>query len=224
MNNRERRRRIERKRREQEIRLQMFVLAVGAALLLFLVIVGIGRWREAVAERKRLEAERALQEREEELLSDSVLEYEDLVKYYAEEEGIYEYVPVHLAIMEVETKGERDDVMQSSESAGLEPNSLGPEASIAQACDYFRGLVERAENTGVDDKTIIQAYNYGPGYIYYVEENGGVHSFDLAVDYAEEMSGGRTSRYTHPIADDNGNWMYLYGNMYYVKLVEQYLP
>ena len=38
--------------------------------------------------------------------------YEDLVKYYAEEEGIYEYVPVLLAIMEVETKGERDDVMQ----------------------------------------------------------------------------------------------------------------
>jgi len=224
MRNRERERRAQRKRREQEIRLQMFVLAVGAALLLFLVIVGIGRWREAVAERKRLEAERALQEREEELLSDSVLEYEDLVKYYAEEEGIYEYVPVLLAIMEVETKGERDDVMQSSESAGLEPNSLGPEASIAQACDYFRGLVERAENTGVDDKTIIQAYNYGPGYIYYVEENGGVHSFDLAVDYAEEMSGGRTSRYTHPIADDYGNWMYLYGNMYYVKLVEQYLP
>ena len=81
MRNRERERRAQRKRREQEIRLQMFVLAIGAALLLFLVIVGIGRWREAVAERKRLEAERELQEREEELLSDSVLEYEDLVKY-----------------------------------------------------------------------------------------------------------------------------------------------
>ena len=47
---------------------------------------------------------------------------------------------------------------------------------------------------------------------------------DLAVAYAEKMSGGRTARYTHYIADDNGNWMYLYGNMYYVKLVEQYLP
>lgn len=181
MRNRERERRAQRKRREQEIRLQMFVLAVGAALLLFLVIVGIGRWREAVAERKRLEAERALQEREEELLSDSVLEYEDLVKYYAEEEGIYEYVPVLLAIMEVETKGERDDVMQSSESAGLEPNSLGPEASIAQACDYFRGLVDRTEDLDVDRNTIIQAYNYGPGYMYYIAENGGEHSFDLAV-------------------------------------------
>ena len=224
MRNRERERRAQRKRREQEIRLHMFVLAVGAALLLFLVIVGIGRWREAVAERKRLEAERALQEREEELLSDSVLEYEDLVKYYAEEEGIYEYVPVLLAIMEVETKGERDDVMQSSESAGLEPNSLGPEASIAQACDYFRGLVDRTEELDVDLNTIIQAYNYGPGYMYYIAENGGEHSFDLAVEYAKEMSGGRTAKYTHDIADFNGNWMYLYGNMYYVLLVEQYLP
>ena len=224
MDNRERRRRSIRRRREQELRIQYIALAVAAALLVLLMCTGIVRWRERVAEKKRLEEELALQEREEELLSDSVLQYEDLVKYYAEEEGIYEYVPVLLAIMEVETKGERDDVMQSSESAGLEPNSLGPEASIAQACDYFRGLVDRAEDTGVDDNTVIQAYNYGPGYIYYIEENGGVHSFDLAVDYAEKMSGGRTARYTHYIADDNGNWMYLYGNMYYVKLVEQYLP
>ena len=224
MNNRERRRRNIRRRREQELRIQYIALAVAVAVLVLLICNGIVRWRENVAEKKRLEEERELQEREEELLSDSVLQYEDLVKYYAEEEGIYEYVPVLLAIMEVETKGERDDVMQSSESAGLEPNSLGPEASIAQACDYFRGLVDRAEDTGVDDNTVIQAYNYGPGYIYYIEENGGVHSFDLAVDYAEKMSGGRTARYTHYIADDNGNWMYLYGNMYYVKLVEQYLP
>ena len=193
MDNRERRRRNIKRRREQELRLQYIALIAGAAVLLVLMIIGIGRWREAVAERKRLEAERELQEREEELLSDSVLEDEDLVKYYAEEEGIYEYVPVLLAIMEVERKGERADVMQSSESAGLEPNTLGPEDSIAQACDYFRGLVDRTEDLDVDLNTIIQAYNYGPGYMYY-------------------------------IADFNGNWMYLYGNMYYVMLVEQYLP
>ena len=156
MDNRERRRRNIKRRREQELRLQYIALIAGAAVLLVLMIIGIGRWREAVAERKRLEAERELQEREEELLSDSVLEYEDLVKFYAEEEGIYEYVPVLLAIMEVETKGERADVMQSSESAGLEPNTLGPEDSIAQACDYFRGLVDRTEDLDVDLNTIIQ--------------------------------------------------------------------
>ena len=224
MDNRERRRRKARKKREQEIRLQYIALASAGKIIVLFVCVGIVRWRERVAEEKRRQEEEALQEREEELLSDSVLQYEDLMKYYAEKEGISEYVPVLLAIMEVETKGERDDVMQSSESAGLEPDSLGPEDSIAQACDYFRGLVARAEDTGVDDRTVIQAYNYGPGYIYWIEERGGVHSFDLAVEYAKEMSGGRTANYTHYIADDNGNWMYLYGNMYYVKLVEQYLP
>ena len=224
MDSRERKRRNAKRRREQEIRLQMIALAFAAVALIMLAWDGIARWRKSAEEKKRLQEEEALQAREEELLSDSVLQYEDLVKYYAEEEGISEYVPVLLAIMEVETKGERDDVMQSSESAGLEPNSLGPEDSIAQACDYFRGLVDRAEDTGVDDRTIIQAYNYGPNYIYWIEERGGKHSFDLAVEYAEEMSGGRTANYTHYIADDNGNWMYLYGNMYYVKLVEQYLP
>ena len=221
---RKRRRSRERKNREREVLLQRGLLAAAAICLVLITAAGISRWRKAAEEKKRQQEEQELLEEEEELLSDSVLRYRDLVEYYAEEEGIEEYVPVLLAIMEAETKGERDDVMQSSESAGLEPNSLGPEDSIAQACDYFRGLVDRAEDLGCDTRSIIQAYNYGPGYLYYVAEHGGEHSFDLAVDYAEEMSGGRTARYTHYIADDNGNWMYLYGNMYYVKLVEQYLP
>ena len=194
---RQRRRRRERKRREQELRIRIIALVVLGLFLLLIVIRGIAWWKKAAQEREARRKEQELLEREEELLSDSVLEYRDLVEYYAEEEGIEEYVPVLLAIMEVETKGERADVMQSSESAGLEPNSLGPEDSIAQACDYFRGLVDRANDTGVDDRTIIQAYNYGPGYIYFIEERGGEHSFDLAVEYAERMSGGRTARYTH---------------------------
>ena len=221
---REKQRKQERLRREQELRIKIAVLAVLVLFVLLSMIRGIVRWRESVREEEERKKQQELEERENELLSESVLQYRDLVEYYAAEEGIEHYVPVLLAIMQVETAGERDDVMQSSESAGLEPNSLGPEDSIAQACDYVRGLVDRQETTGVDDRTIIQAYNYGPGYIYYIEENGGVHSFDLAVAYAEEMSGGRTANYTHPIADDNGNWMYLYGNMYYVTLVEQYLP
>ena len=221
---REKQRKQERLRREQELRIKIAALSVLVLFVLLSMIRGIVRWRESVREEEERKKQQELEERENELLSESVLQYRDLVEYYAAEEGIEHYVPVLLAIMLVETAGERDDVMQSSESAGLEPNSLGPEDSIAQACDYFRGLVDRQETTGVDDRTVIQAYNYGPGYIYYIEENGGVHSFDLAVAYAEEMSGGRTANYTHPIADDNGNWMYLYGNMYYVKLVEQYLP
>ena len=221
---RRRRRKRERQNREREIRLQYILLIASAVCLVVLVAVGISQWRKAAEHKRKLREAQELREKEEALLSESVLEYRDLVEYYAEEEGIEEYVPVLLAIMMAETRGERDDVMQSSESAGHPPNTLGPEDSIAQACDYFRGLVERAEDLGCDTRSIIQAYNYGPGYLYFVADRGGEHTFDLAVEYAEEMSGGRTARYTHEIADDNGNWMYLYGNMYYVKLVEQYLP
>ena len=224
---RKRERRIEKRNRERYVRAQLVVVAAVGILLLLMAGTAIAKRIRAPEEKGKKEeqlSQEEIEEEEDELLSDSVLQYRDLVEYYAEEEGIEEYVPVLLAIMEAETRGERDDVMQSSESAGLEPNTLGPEDSIAQACDYFRGLVDRAEDMGCDTKSIIQAYNFGPGYLYYVAEHGGKHSFDLAVDYAEEMSGGRTAGYTHYIADDYGNWMYLYGNMYYVKLVEQYLP
>ena len=214
----------EKRNRERQAKLE-YGLAIGAGICFLLICVAVlSKWTKAAHEKKLMEEEREKEAREAELLSDSVLQYKDLMHYYAAEEGIESHVPVLLAIMEAETKGERDDVMQSSESLGLEPNSLGPEASIEQACSYYSQLLDIAEDQGCDEKSVIQAYNYGPGYLYYVADHGGKHSFDLAVSYAEEMSGGRTSAYTHEIADFNGNWMYLYGNMYYVKLVEQYLP
>ena len=214
----------EKRNRERQAKLE-YGVAVGAAICFLIICIAVfAKWTKAVRERKLMEEEREREAREEALLSDSVLEYKDLMHYYAAEEGIEEHVPVLLAIMEAETKGERADVMQSSESLGLEPNSLGPEESIEQACSYYSKLLDIADDLGCDEKSVIQAYNYGPGYLYYVSDHGGKHTFDLAVDYAEEMSGGRTSGYYHDIADFNGNWMYLYGNMYYVMLVEQYLP
>jgi hypothetical protein len=73
-------------------------------------------------------------------LSEKVLAYKGTVKKYAKREKIEQYTDVLLAIMMAETKGEHKDVMQSSESKGLERNSLGPEESIEQACIYFRRL------------------------------------------------------------------------------------
>ena len=39
--------------------------------------------------------------------------------------------------------------MQSSESAGLPPNSLSTEASIKQGCIYFASLVKSSKELGV---------------------------------------------------------------------------
>ena len=115
--------------------------------------------------------------------------------------------------------------MQSSESAGLPPNSFKtPQESIAQGSKYFASCVTKASEKECDINTAIQAYNYGTGFIDYVAENGKVYTLDLAIAFAEEKSGGRQVDYKNQIAIDyNGGWRYAYGNMFYVQLVNQYI-
>lgn len=157
-------------------------------------------------------------------ISEAVLAHQPMVEQYAEQHGISEYVPMLLALMEVESGGELADVMQSSESLGLPVNSLDTEASIEQGAKYFSELLEAAESKGVDDETVLQAYNYGVNFIDYVAERDGTYSFDLAESFAKEQSDGETVTYNNPVAvEENGGWRYGYGNMFYVSHVRQHL-
>lgn len=158
-------------------------------------------------------------------LSAEVLKHQPMVEKYAKEYGISEYVPYLLAIIQVESGGTAEDVMQSSESMGLPPNSLDTESSIKQGCKYFASLLSSAENQGIEDiNVVVQSYNYGGGYIGYVAKNGKKHSFTLAENFARDKSGGKKVTYTNPVAvARNGGWRYAYGNMFYVELVSQYL-
>lgn len=157
-------------------------------------------------------------------LSAEVLAHQPTVEKYAKEYGISEYVTYLLAIMQVESGGTAVDVMQSSESLGLPPNTLGTEESIKQGCKYFASLLSSAESKGCDINAVIQSYNYGGGYLDYVAGNGKKHSFNLAENFSREKSGGVKVTYTNPIAvARNGGWRYNYGNMFYVELVSQYL-
>ena len=79
-------------------------------------------------------------------VSEEVLKHRAMVEKYAKESNISEYVLILLAIIQVESGGTMEDVMQSSESAGLPPNSLSTEASIKQGCLYFASLVKRSKN------------------------------------------------------------------------------
>ena len=77
------------------------------------------------------------------------------------------------------------DVMQSSESLGLPPNSLSTEESIKQGCKYFASLLSSCKGKGMTDiNVVIQSYNYGGGYADYVAKNGKKHSFNLAENFA----------------------------------------
>lgn len=157
-------------------------------------------------------------------LSAEVLKHKPMVEKYASEYDITEYVSYLLAIIQVESGGTVEDVMQSSESLGLPPNSLDTESSIKQGCKYFSELLKSAEAKGCDINSVIQSYNYGGGYLNYVASNGKKHSFALAEDFSKDKSGAVKVTYTNPIAvAKNGGWRYDYGNMFYVDLVSQYL-
>ena len=107
------------------------------------------------------------------IMSADVLKHQPMVEKYARENGISEYVNVLLAIIQVESGGTATDVMQSSESLGLPPNSLSTEESIKQGCKYFASLLSSCKAKGMNDiNVVIQSYNYGGGYADYVAKNG----------------------------------------------------
>lgn len=158
------------------------------------------------------------------VLSTETQSYAEMICEYAERYGIREYARYLLAIMQVETGGYGVDVMQSLAYSGLPEDKKTPELSIDYACRYFAALLQKAKIKGVDMDTVIQAYNFGEGYIDYVADNGKVHSFSWASSFAAKKCGGEKVAYNNPIAvKTNGGWRYAYGNMFYVYLVKQYL-
>lgn len=158
-------------------------------------------------------------------VSAEVLAHKQTVEKYCKEFGISEYVSYILAIMQVESGGKGQDVMQSSESLGLAPNTLSTEASIKQGCKYFSELLHSAKVKGIEDiNASVQSYNYGGGFLDYLSSNGKKYSYELAENFSKEKSGGVKVSYSNPIATPiNGGWRYNYGNQFYVKLVAQYL-
>ncbi len=197
------------KRRRKKRILWKRVFALAAVLLLLLMTAGgffVMRWKKQNS-----------------TFPEEVLAHRPMVESYAEAYGISEYSSWLMAILAVEAVGKGDDVMQSSESLGKRPNSLGTEESIEQGCSYFKELLDIAAGKDVDFDTILQAYNYGPGYLDYVSRNGGKHTQALAEAYALEKSGGVKEVYPNPVAiRANGGWRYKYGNMFYVPLVKLY--
>lgn len=157
-------------------------------------------------------------------VSAEVLAHKPLLEKYARQYGIEEYINVLLAIIQVESGGTLEDVMQSSESLGLPPNSLSTEESIKQGCKYFSELLASAEAKGCDLNAVIQSYNYGGGFLNYVSSRGKKYTSPLAESFARDKSGGTKVTYTNPIAvEKNGGWRYNYGNMFYALVVSQYL-
>ncbi|WP_176285349.1 lysozyme family protein [Enterococcus mundtii] len=170
---------------------------------------------------------------------ETILQWEEEVKKACKKYNISGYENVILSIIWEETgglpvkigAGENGyvkisrDIMQSSESLGLPPNSIETEEeSIDAGVKYFSEGLNLVEEYNLDKRVAIQAYNYGHAFIKWLVESELDYNFDVAKIFSREKSKGATVSYRNPVATRLGyTWRYVYGNMFYVPLVTSHI-
>lgn len=156
-------------------------------------------------------------------LPESVLRWKEKVTIEADKNGISDAVPFLLGIIMVETAGNSEsypDIMQCSESQGLAPNSVkDPNKSIEIGVKYFSDM--RIRHTLHDILNIVQAYNFGEGYL---DSAPNEYTLQAAINFSKKQAHSKTTSYDNPIAIKLGyDYRYSYGNMFYAQLVKQYI-
>lgn len=157
-----------------------------------------------------------------------VMNYRSLVREVLDEQDTVANEELVLAMIYTETKGKVSDVMQSSESATGQKNSiLDNKESIRQGVQTLSTNLNVAQEKKVDVWTAVQAYNFGRAYIDYIAKHGGENTLDLAKKYSKNIVApslgnvtGKTYSYYHPIALLHGSKLYINGgNFYYSRQV-----
>jgi len=164
------------------------------------------------------------------ILDYEVLRWRPVIEYWANKYDILDWTMDLLAIMYIESGGRIPDLMQSSESAGLPPNTLEYEDSIRQGVRYLAQIITRARSFAIDDRlAVFQAYNFGIFYINFLAQNSILHTLEISAYYSRTVvapslgnTTGRRYRYPNLIAIANGKpWLYVNGgNFHYAFLVQ----
>ncbi|EEM44386.1 bifunctional lytic transglycosylase/C40 family peptidase [Bacillus cereus] len=153
-----------------------------------------------------------------------VLKWEPLVRKYAQEFGVEPYVPLMLSLIMQESGGRLLDVMQSAEGAfntrypKIQNGISDPDYSIWCGVQEFKHSITIANVKSPSDinriKLALQTYNFGPGFLNFINRNGGEYTLELAKQFALEHNGGRTQcGFRSP---------YCYGDFSYVDKVLKY--
>lgn len=125
-------------------------------------------------------------------LHEDVLQWREPLENELAKYNLTEYTDLLLVIIKLESNGRLPDVMQSSESLGLAPNTItDPIESIKAGVQHFRSIYGDMMMYNVDIQTLIQAYNFGNNFIQYVAKNGNVwkqkHSDDFSAMWANRL-------------------------------------
>ena len=124
--------------------------------------------------------------------------YTPIIRMYANQYGIGEYVELIKAIMMQESGGLGLDPMQASESGyntryPRTPNAItDPEYSIDVGVQTVADSLQQAEvESPVDMESIklaLQGYNFGNGFIPWARENYGGYSAIAAIEFSNQMA------------------------------------
>lgn len=131
-------------------------------------------------------------------VSPEVEAYTPLIRQYANQYGIGEYVELIKAVMMQESGGQGLDPMQSSEGAfntryPKEPNGItDPEYSIECGVQEIKAVLVSAEVESPVDmehiKLALQGYNFGNGYISWAKEHYGGYTVANAAEFSDMMA------------------------------------
>ena len=153
-------------------------------------------------------------------VSAEVEAYDPLIRQYAKQYGIPEYVELIKAVMMQESGGRGLDPMQAAEGSfntryPHEPNGIqDPEYSIECGVQELKAALISAEVENPIDmehiKLALQGYNFGNGYITWAVSNYGGYSYANAVEFSIMMA-------------EQMGWSG-YGDTQYVSHVLRYYP
>lgn len=150
-----------------------------------------------------------------------VEQHRPAVTKYAKKYDVEEHVDVLLAMMMQESGGRGDDPMQSSESLCGSVGCIDEaDDSIKQGVAYFAKIMDASDN---DVKLSVQAYNFGIGFVKYVEENGDGFNQDIAIEFSKKMykEAKNPSNYTC-LREEAKKFDACYGDIYYARDVMAY--
>ena len=153
-------------------------------------------------------------------LSAEVEAYEPVIRKYAKQYGIPDYVLLIQAVMMQESGGRGDDPMQASECGfntqypRVPGGITDPEYSIAVGIQNLADCLQRAEADSPIDldhiQLALQGYNFGSGYITWALEKYGEYSRANAIEFSMKMA-------------EQMGWN-SYGDKQYVPHVLRYYP
>ena len=153
-------------------------------------------------------------------VSAEVEAYEPLIRQYAAQHGIPEYVELIKAVMMQESGGRSSDPMQASECGyntryPNSPNGItDPEYSIDVGIQNLAACLSAAEVENPIDmehiKLALQGYNFGNGYISWAKSNYGGYSYANAAEFSTAQA-------------ERLGWS-SYGDTQYVNHVLRYYP